>query len=79
MSESPFSNNDKVYLVNFIFLCIAVIIVIIVIMFVLLFRCRNPPEEVIVSPSSGLGELALVGRESDYTLTLTRRLEEGKH
>ena len=77
--DSPFSNNDKVYLVNFIFLCVAVIIVIIVIMFVLMFRCRNPPEELTVTPSPALGELALVGRESDYTLTLTRRIEEEKH
>ena len=76
--DTPISHNDKVYLVNFIFLCIAVLIVIIVVMFVLIFRCRSPPSDVMVSPGSGVGELALVGPESDYTLTLTRRTDTDK-
>ena len=85
-SDTPISNNDKVYLVNFIFLCISVIIVIIVVMFVVMLRCRDPAEEA-SSPTPGLGELqgelqgelALVGSPSDYTLTLMRRSEVGKH
>ena len=78
VSDTPISNNDKVYLVNFIFLCISVIIVIIVVMFVLMLRCRDPPEET-PSPTPGLGELALVGSPSDYTLTLMRRSDGDKH